>query len=322
MKIRERALAILLSMVMMLTFMPALAFANDEVFPPDLEQGGIWYEATDANTCDAYIEDAVGEVTIPASVTFSDGRARTVTYVCDFNGKATAAHIPATVSDMWGVGWSDWDWDENDQLVWTVKPGFVIFGTNGTYAQIYANKYPADNAGRKQKQRQIHSQNRRGRAHGVTRDAPVKDRHVPLPAEDRKHGEDHHRHRGRLHAAGRRARRAADEHQDDHQQFVVLLQLREIRRVKPGRPGRHGLKETGQKCLRQRQVPVLCQREPDAGQHDQDTGGDQHDLRLQGKTAEAETGIRNIFPDIETETADDDQRHDGDVDDRVCLIGR
>ena len=141
MKIRERALAILLSMVMMLTFMPALAFANDEVFPPDLEQGGIWYEATDANTCDAYIEDAVGEVTIPASVTFSDGRARTVTYVCDFNGKATAAHIPATVSDMWGVGWSDWDWDENDQLVWTVKPGFVIFGTNGTYAQIYANKY-------------------------------------------------------------------------------------------------------------------------------------------------------------------------------------
>ena len=113
------------------------------VYVDAITQGVVTYTANDAQTCDATIsEKATGEVSVLASVAFADGKTRKVTYLFDDYSNSTAVHVPATVSEMWAVGWSDYVYDENkDTYTPIVKPGFVIFGTNGTYAQTYANKY-------------------------------------------------------------------------------------------------------------------------------------------------------------------------------------
>ncbi|MBQ3465349.1 MAG: hypothetical protein IJH22_00285 [Firmicutes bacterium] len=89
------------------------------------------------------MDTVTGHVDVLSSVTLSDGVNYPVRGVYfNSDSKVSSVGIPASVNDMYGVGLSDWATDSDDNIVsWTVKPGFVIFGTNGTYAQQYANKY-------------------------------------------------------------------------------------------------------------------------------------------------------------------------------------
>lgn len=83
-----------------------------------------------------------GDITIPSEYRFTDGETRPVKEVEMRAPEVTSITIPASVTQIWGVGLSDWSYDDDDNLVnWVVKPGFVIYGTSGSYAQTYANKY-------------------------------------------------------------------------------------------------------------------------------------------------------------------------------------
>ena len=84
-----------------------------------------------------------GDVTVPPTVTFADGIARTVTYVSIFNPEMTSATIPASVTGIYpGLGMKSRTWDENDNISsYELIPGFVIYGKTGSAAQDYAARY-------------------------------------------------------------------------------------------------------------------------------------------------------------------------------------
>jgi len=85
-----------------------------------------------------------GNITIPSSVTFADGKARKVTYVDIFAPEMTSVTIPASVTYIepgLGMKTCEWDDDYDEIKSYTLIPGFVIYGTNGTAAQTYAKKY-------------------------------------------------------------------------------------------------------------------------------------------------------------------------------------
>ena len=112
-----------------------------------VSSGGLSYElySTDESQgAQVWCEDVNGpssEISIPESITLSNGKAYPVRYVYWLGANVMAVHIPSSVtyiSDSIGLNWSE---DASGNETWSVKPGFVIYGTNGTYAQTYANKY-------------------------------------------------------------------------------------------------------------------------------------------------------------------------------------
>lgn len=114
-------------------------------FDNDNEATAYPYGVYDSSTY-SYINMAKGDLVVPATVSFSDGKTRTVTNVWAFAPEATSITIPAGVKDIDYVGLSSYDddsWDEAAQkyTVYTTIPGFQIFGTTGSPAQAYANKY-------------------------------------------------------------------------------------------------------------------------------------------------------------------------------------
>ena len=104
-------------------------------------QNGIVFGPDYRNDNNAYAEDydgtVGGNIVIPAAITLADGKTRMVTEVDVYSPNASSITIPASVTDIWqGVGMK---YDENDNLV--PVPGFTIFGTTGSAAQVHANKY-------------------------------------------------------------------------------------------------------------------------------------------------------------------------------------
>ena len=84
-----------------------------------------------------------GNVTIPDTVTFADGRARTVTDVNIYAPEMTSVTIPASVNGISeGLGMKNIRWGDDENIAsYELIPGFVIYGKTGSAAQAYANKY-------------------------------------------------------------------------------------------------------------------------------------------------------------------------------------
>ena len=84
-----------------------------------------------------------GNVVIPQTMAFADGKTRTVTAVSFWGDNASSISIPACVTDVL-AGIKDYeyyDYETDTYVNPVLVPGFVIYGTNGTAAQAFANKY-------------------------------------------------------------------------------------------------------------------------------------------------------------------------------------
>ena len=166
MKKRNRLLAILLAFAMVLAFMPAMVFAEDEVFTAGYNgavvdelsaagaetvsadarkskegpvDGGLWVILNDSGTAEVtgYTADALNKtsITIPDIITDS-GKSYPVTSISAGALKGlnnlTSVKVPASVTQIGdaALGYTNTN---------TKVPGFTIIGTTGTAAQIYAS---------------------------------------------------------------------------------------------------------------------------------------------------------------------------------------
>lgn len=146
---RNRLPALLLAFAMVFTCMPVMAYADFS--EPDynvdyVDCGSVRYYAQVNGACIAMVyDDASGDLKIPSSVKFSDGKTRTVDAIYgDSPDQTISCSIPSSVDAIYSVGLASFDYydDETDkQLEYTVKPGYVIYGTKGSYAEAYAKKY-------------------------------------------------------------------------------------------------------------------------------------------------------------------------------------
>ena len=109
---------------------------NGIVYGPGENDNTAWAEDLNSSS-------ATGNIVIPPTITLADGKTRTVTEVAVYSPNAASISIPASVTHIWnGVGLRSYDLDDNYNIINPVPiPGFVIYGTNGSYAQVYANKY-------------------------------------------------------------------------------------------------------------------------------------------------------------------------------------
>ena len=120
---------------------------NEDWVEPDyfgVSVGGIWYElhSTDESFgADAWGDGASGAVTIPASITLRNGKSYQVRYLYNLGPNVTSVDIPTSVTNIYELGTKEVYNEATDTWSLIPVPGFVIFGTNGSPAQVYANKY-------------------------------------------------------------------------------------------------------------------------------------------------------------------------------------
>lgn len=117
------------------------------------------------------------------------------------------------------------------------------------------------------------------------------------------------------------ARIAADEHQHDGHQPARLGKFVHGDGVVSRRSRRYRLEERGKNALRQREIPegmVRLRKEEEyrAAEDERQRGGDD-DLRMQAVFFETEFTVYHVAPDDKAQPADDDEKHDGEIDDRI-----
>ena len=119
--------------------------------------------------------------------------------------------------------------------------------------------------------------------------------------------------RGRLHAAGRRTRGAADQHEDNAEEFAAVSELRVIGRIKSGGPGRHGLKEGGEDAFLERITGVLDQEKAGGGNQDEGQCGRKDEFGLKAVLVKVPLVLDKILPGAKAQAAQNDEAHDGQI---------
>lgn len=106
---------------------------------------GVWYELINYDNeslgAEAWPEGASGNVSILATVTLSNGKAYPVTKVSGFNEGITSINIPASVKEIYDIGLRFVYNEQTGEETYVAIPGFVIYGTNGSPAWVYANQH-------------------------------------------------------------------------------------------------------------------------------------------------------------------------------------
>ena len=126
--------------------------------------------------------------------------------------------------------------------------------------------------------------------------------------------EEQDRDRRSLHAARRGAGGAADQHEDYAQQLSALRKLRVVGGVEAGRSCGDRLEKRRQDPFPEGEARVLDDEKSDGRKEDQDRGSHQDHFGLETILVKPELIRTDVFPGPETETAQNDQRHDDQID--------
>ena len=126
--------------------------------------------------------------------------------------------------------------------------------------------------------------------------------------------QDQDRDGRRLHAAGRGAGGAADQHQDDAQELCGVRKFGKIGGIKAGGPCRHGLKQRGEDPLFERQSSVFREEKGNCRNEDQEQRHYEDQLGLQMAFTGVPAMNDQVFPGPEPQAAHNDQQHDGHID--------
>ena len=118
--------------------------ADLQVYEYTVQNGfvfGPYYETT--AWADSFWTDEIGptgNLIVPQTVALADGTTRTVTSVECWAPNSSSITIPASVTELYGAGYTEVYDASTDTWNEVVIPGFTIFGTIGSYAQTYAAK--------------------------------------------------------------------------------------------------------------------------------------------------------------------------------------
>ena len=171
-------------------------------------------------------------------------------------------------------------------------------------------------------QEEIHHEEHRCLVQCILGNTPAKAGNIGAAPHHGPHRCQEGKGRRRLNAAGRRARRPADEHEQDQDSPVGFGKGHEIDAVKAGCTRRHGL-EHGREEVRRIVVLAKFRSVKDERRHDDEhSRHDQDDLGLQAVRPDVEAVGTHIGPGHKAQAADDDEQHDDRVDDRVEFIRR
>ena len=179
---------------------------------------------------------------------------------------------------------------------------------------------PADDNAACHKHSQIQEENRNGIPDDGRRDPAVEHLRGILAAENSKGSCSKDGNGCGFHTAGSGSRGSADEHQEDHDKKSSLADLCIIDGVEAGGPHGHGLEQGAPDPLGKRHFRKFEKEEIQCRKKNKNSGDGEHRLRLHGAEAETEPVLPEVIPDRKAKAADDNEKHDGDVDHRICHI--
>ena len=137
--------------------------------------------------------------------------------------------------------------------------------------------------------------------------------------------EQDHRNGSGLDTAGSGTRAAADEHKGHGQKEAPRAEGSGVSGIEAGGAGRNGVEQRRQDLLSQRppcpQIIPFKQEKQQRATENQQCGGEKHHLGLQSVVPPVPAVAQHIIPHQETNTAYDDQAHQGKAYQRVVHIG-
>ena len=171
-------------------------------------------------------------------------------------------------------------------------------------------------------QDEIKQQDRRSVPYRAALQPAPEEMRIFLSPEDGDRVGDQNGRRRRFHAAGRRTRRPADQHQPHDHGLSGAAHGREVRRIEAGRSGGHRLKQRGKDPFAHRQPFEFREKEKDGGRNDQHGAGHKDHLALHPVAGKPEPVRPHVLPSQKTDPADHDQQHHGGVEGRLPGVRR